>query len=217
MAETALHKELKRILARPGDAVEAPQDGYIIDIVRGDLLIEIQTGSFAKMQRKFADLLPKNKVHLIHPIPLEKWIVRAQSATCGTKRRKSPKHGRIEHLFEQMVYIPDLISHPNFSMEILLTKEVEYWENSGGGSWRRKGWQITDRQLLSIQASRVFSSPADYRTLLPDDLPQPFTTLDLAQAARLPRRLAQKMVYCLKRNGLIQMEGKIGRAYSYRY
>lgn len=217
MAETALHKELKRILARPDDTMEAPFEGYIIDIVRGDLLIEIQTGSFAKMHLKLTDLLPKNKLHLIHPIPLEKWIVRMQGAPSSAKRRKSPKHGRVEYLFDEMVYIPELISHPNFSLEILLTKELEYWENSGAGSWRRKGWQITDRQLLSIEESRVFSSPADYQALLPEDLTQPFTTLDLAQKARLPRRLAQKMVYCLKRNGMIQIDRKIGRAYCYRY
>lgn len=215
MAETSLHSELKRQLAQPGDSLEVPYDGFIIDIVRGDLLIEIQTRSFSSLRGKLARLLTHNRVHLIHPIPLEKWILRAGSDPGEHKKRKSPKRGRVEHLFNEMVYIPDLISHPNFSLEILLTTEEEYWENTGAGSWRRKGWQITDRRLLSIQETRLFASKEDYAALLPPGLPQPFTTLDLATQAGIPRRLAQKIAYCLKRNSMIQVEGKIGRMNGY--
>lgn len=215
MAETSLHSELKRRLAQPGDKLEVPYDGFIIDIVRGGLLIEIQTRSFSSLRGKLASLLVQNKVRLVHPIPIEKWIIRPGSDSNRPKKRKSPKRGQVEHLFNEMVYIPDLISHPNFSLEILLTTEEEYWENTGAGSWRRKGWQITGRRLLSIQETRLIASKEDYLALLPPGLPQPFTTLDLATQASIPRRLAQKMVYCLKRNKMIKDEGKIGRAYGY--
>ena len=40
--EKPLHAGLKEWVARPGDAFEQPVDGYVIDIVRDDLLIEIQ-------------------------------------------------------------------------------------------------------------------------------------------------------------------------------
>jgi len=215
LAETSLHSELKRQLAQPGDSLEVPYDGFIIDIVRGDLLIEIQTRSFSSLRGKLARLLTQNRVHLIHPIPLKKYIIRAGSDPGSQKKRRSPKRGRLEHLFNEMVYIPDLISHPNFSLEILLTTEEEYWENTGAGSWRRKGWQITDRRLLSIQETRLFASKEDYVAFLPPGLPQPFTTLDLAAQAGIPRRLAQKMAYCLKVNEMIRLEGKSGRANNY--
>lgn len=42
--EGPLHAALKRWCARPGDRLEAVVDGYVIDIVRADLLLEIQTG-----------------------------------------------------------------------------------------------------------------------------------------------------------------------------
>lgn len=215
MAETSLHSELKRRLAQTGDMLEVPYDGFVIDIVRGDLLIEIQTRSFSSLRQKLASLLVQNKVRLVHPIPLEKWIIRAGSDSSEQKKRKSPKRGRVEHLFNEMVYIPDLISHPNFSLEILLTTEEEIWQNTGAGSWRRKGWQITDRRLLSIQESKVFASKEDYLALLPPGLPQPFTTLDLANHAGIHRRLAQKMAYCLKVNQIIRLDGKHGRAKKY--
>ncbi|MHA1257030.1 MAG: hypothetical protein ACTSPS_15680 [Promethearchaeota archaeon] len=42
LKEKSLHAELKNWLKLPGDKIESPVDGYIIDIVRGELLIEIQ-------------------------------------------------------------------------------------------------------------------------------------------------------------------------------
>ncbi len=45
--EGALHAQLKDWYRRRGDRVEQLVDGFVIDLVRGELLVEIQTGSFA--------------------------------------------------------------------------------------------------------------------------------------------------------------------------
>ena len=74
--ELSLHAGLKRWYARPGDRLEAPVDGYVIDLVRGELLIEIQTGSFSAIKRKILDLVSRGPVRLVHPITREKWIVK---------------------------------------------------------------------------------------------------------------------------------------------
>jgi hypothetical protein len=39
--EKPLHAALKQWYAEPEDRIEAPVDGFTVDIVRGDLLIEI--------------------------------------------------------------------------------------------------------------------------------------------------------------------------------
>ncbi|MDH3682126.1 MAG: hypothetical protein OEV40_19505, partial [Acidimicrobiia bacterium] len=57
MNEGSLHAELKDVFARPGDELEVELDGFVIDIRRGDTLIEIQTSSFAAMGRKLDHLL----------------------------------------------------------------------------------------------------------------------------------------------------------------
>jgi hypothetical protein len=41
--EKALHASLKQWYARPGDRFEVAVGGFVIDIVRAELLIEIQT------------------------------------------------------------------------------------------------------------------------------------------------------------------------------
>ena len=42
--EKPLHAALKAWVAQPGDALETPLDGYVIDIIHGEQLVEIQTG-----------------------------------------------------------------------------------------------------------------------------------------------------------------------------
>src|SRR5205823_13397781 len=68
--EGLLHTQLKAWYRRPGDQFETPVDGYVIDIVRGDTLIEIQTGGFAPLRRKLDRLLDSHRVRLVARVPL---------------------------------------------------------------------------------------------------------------------------------------------------
>jgi hypothetical protein len=215
MPETSLHAALKSWYAQPGDSIETLVDGYIIDIRRGDTLIEIQTRSFSSLRPKLEMLLAHYPVHLIHPIAVEKWIIHSANGR-ATQRRKSPKHGRSEHVFNELVYIPHLLNNSNFSLQILFTEEEEIWVNDGGGSWRRKGWRIADRRLISVVSSLEFFKIDEYRSFLPASLPEAFTTSDLARQARLPRRLAQKMAYTLRSSEIIKVTGRLNHAYAYR-
>ena len=74
--EKPLHASLKAWYAQPGDRFEVPVGGFVIDIVRDDVLLEIQTGSFASIKSKLAKLLESHQIRLIYPIAEEKWIVR---------------------------------------------------------------------------------------------------------------------------------------------
>jgi hypothetical protein len=47
-------------------------------------------------------------------------------------------------------------------------------------------------------------------------LPDPFTTADLAQALRRPRRLAQQATYCLRVAEVIDVAGKQRNSIAYR-
>ena len=124
--EKPLHASLKQWYARPGDRFEVPVDGFVIDIVRDDLLIEIQTGNFSAIKSKLNNLARYYRVRLIYPIVQEKWIVRsAKGNGVGVIRRKSPKRGRLEDLFWELVSIPQLLLNPNFSLEVLMIRQEE--------------------------------------------------------------------------------------------
>ena len=72
LGEKPLHAALKRWYAAPGDLVEHPVDGFVIDLVRGEQLIEIQTRSFSSMKRKATTLLDRDHaIHVVHPVACE--------------------------------------------------------------------------------------------------------------------------------------------------
>jgi hypothetical protein len=184
--------------------------------VRGDLLVEIQTGGFSPLKRKLARLAQTHPVRLVFPVALEKWIVRLPVAESqAPQRRKSPRRGRVEHVFSQLVYIPALLENANFSLEVLLIREEEVRHFERNKAWRRKGWVTQERRLLEVVERRVFHTPQDLACLLPESIASPFTVRELAKATSQPDWLARKMVYCLKALGIIAIQGKRGRAILY--
>jgi hypothetical protein len=207
--EKPLHASLKQWYARPGDRFEVPVDGFVIDIVRDDLLIEIQTGNFASIKSKLNKLTRSHRVRLIYPIVQEKWIIR------GAVRRKSPKRGRLEDLFWELVSIPQLLSHSNFSLEVLMISGEEVRRYERKRRWRRKGWLVEGRRLVKVLDQRSFGDSADWLRFLPDGL-ESFTTSDLATGMNTRRDLAQKMAYCLREARMIDLIGRRGRANLYR-
>jgi hypothetical protein len=216
LGETSLHAALKAWYARPGDLLEVPVDGFVVDVVRGPLLIEIQTGNFASIKGKLTTLTGCHPVRVVHPIAYEKWIVRMTAdGQERLGRRKSPKRGRMVELFDELVRFPHLVQQPGFSIEVLMTQEEEIRWNDGRGSWRRRGWSIHDRRLLDVLDRTLLSSPAEYAELLPPSLPLPFTSRDLGRALGVRRRLAQRMTYCLRKMGALEVVGKRGNALLY--
>jgi len=184
-----------------------------VDIVRGDLLVEIQARNFAAVRHKLADLAISHPVRLVYPIAREKWIVKvADDGESILGRRKSPKRGTFLHLFDELVSFPKLIAHPNFSLEVLLIQEEEWRRYDATRAWRRRGWVTHERRLLTVVDRRRFETPADLGVLLPPALAAQFTTADLAGAIGKPRRLAQRMAYCLRELDIIAPQGKRGNA-----
>ncbi len=212
LTEQSLHASLKQWLAEPGDALEQRVDGYQIDIVRGETLIEIQTANFGALKTKLAKLLQNHKVLLVHPIAESKWIVRQTKRGRQITRRKSPKHGRIEDLFGELLYIPQLAAHPNFNCMAVFTHQEEIWRDDGRGSWTRKHWSIADRQLLKVTSCQRFDGLQDYLGLIPPGLPAPFTHKQLAKAMGAPVWMTTRMSYCLRKMGALQSVGKQGKS-----
>lgn len=216
MTEHTLHNQLKTLYAQPGDLVEESIDGYIIDLVRKDLLIEIQTRNFSSIKSKIEDLVARHKVRLIHPVGYIKWIIRLDRDKVKISRRRSPKRGRIEEVFYQLVYMPKLLLNKNFEIEVVLVNMEEYNVDDGKGSWRRRGRSIYDRKLIDVKSQDLFRCPRDFLRLIPSSLPNAFTARDLARNASLRIGLAQKMVYSLRQMRMLEVTGKRYRANLYR-
>ena len=207
--ESSLHSEIKKWYFLEGDKLEAKVDDFIVDIVRGDVLIEIQIANFSAIKPKLLRLLNDHKVRLVYPIPKMKWIVHRSKATGETfGKRRSSKKGRLSDLFSELIRIPSLFSKGNLSVEVLMIEVEEVWCNDGRGSWRRKGASIEDRKLIRVFERRIFEHTADFLKILPKDLADPFSNMDLAESLVIPVSQSRKMTYALRKMGAITYVGK---------
>lgn len=215
LKENDLHREIITWYSRPHDQLEIEVDGYVIDIVRGSHLVEIQTSGFSSIRTKLDMLLANYKVHLVYPVAETQWIVKLNDNGEQISRRKSPKKGSVFTIFSELVAFPQFMKFPRFSLELILVQAEEFRQHDPSGPWRRRGWRVVNRHLLNVRRSFLFSHPRDYQAVLPENLPDPFTTSDLARLAGIKRRLAQQMAYCLRKGDLITIHSKDRHGYHY--
>lgn len=212
LAEGALHAQIKEWYRREGDLIEHPFGSHVIDIVRGDLLIEIQTGGFTPLRRKI-NALGEHPVRVVAPIAVGNLIVRLGEGGEVLSSRRSPKKGRIEDVFARLVAMPELLGR--FELEVLLVEQQEIRVHQPGKAFRRKGWVVQGRSLVEVLDSVPIPDSASAVALLPAGVPDEFDTADIASIGRLPRRTAQQMAYCLRKMGEIVEVGKRGNAVLY--
>jgi hypothetical protein len=207
MTETSLHSILKDWYSLANDKVEVKVDGFVVDIVRDDLLIEIQTKNFYAIKKKLWSLVKNHNIRLVHPIAKRKWIIR-ELYNNVISRRKSPKKGQLIDLFDELIRIPHIIAEDNFSLEILMIEEEEVRINDRKGSWRRRGESVLDRKLLEVISRIEFKNKTDFLRFIPDSLKEPFSNKTLAKEALIPIRKSRKITYCLKKMNVIREIGK---------
>src|SRR5262245_36358213 len=143
LRERPLHAALKRWYAQPGDRAEHAVDGYVIDLVRDDLLIEIQTRNVSSMRRKVDTLLGHgHRVRLVLPLPSEFTILRVDYYGVLLGRRRSPRHQRPCDAFAELVSIARLLDHPSLELDLVSVEIDEVRRHVVDGPWRRRGWQV---------------------------------------------------------------------------
>ncbi|MBN2057165.1 hypothetical protein JW905_19740 [bacterium] len=208
--ESALHKALKDLYSRSNDVLEARVGTYVVDILADHEIIEVQTSGFSSIRGKLKVLLASHSVRLVHPIAAMKFLVMLDDRGRVLRRRRSPKRGRIEDLFDELRWICDIVMEPRFHLEIAMVEVEEFRCADGNGSWRRGGVSVKDRKLGRLISREVFDGPDDYLELVPADLDEPFDHEDMAGCLGMPVHKARIMSYCLRRMGALRISGKRG-------
>jgi hypothetical protein len=147
---------------------------------------------------------------------MDRWIAKVADDGAVLSRRRSPRHASLPDVFDELVAIADLLQHPRLELDLLVTKEEELRRHSPGQAWRRRGWIVVERRLLEVVDSFELRDLKGLAALLPDRLPEFFTTADLAHRLGRSRRLAQRMAFCLRKAGVVEPAGKRGNAIVYR-
>lgn len=214
--ETSLHRQLKSYYAPNAECEEVTLGDYRIDAIDGDRLIEIQHGSLGAIRDKVRCLLEDYDVHVVKPIAARKYLVKRKKKNGETiSARFSPRRGSVFDLFEDLVHFTNVFPHPRLTLEVALTIQEEHRIAKKPRRFRGKDYRIEDRVLRSVEEQIELNTAGDLLNLIPGKLPSPFHTKDLAKAAGIQRWLAQKMAYCLRNTGAINLVGKEKNALLY--
>ncbi|MEQ9409009.1 MAG: hypothetical protein RIK87_14830 [Fuerstiella sp.] len=214
---TSLHQQLKRHYVADESRHEVDLDGYRIDAIdEADRLIEVQCASLMAIRDKIRQLTQQHKVVVVKPLAARKKLLKKERRNGRVvSSRFSPTRQTLPWIFLELVHFTSAFPHPNLQLDVLLTEQEEIRVPPKNRTWRRKH-SVQDRTLITVTESYSLNSPADLWNQLDLDVPEVFTTADLASSGTMPRWLAQKAAYCFRRMDYIEACGKQGNSVEYR-
>jgi hypothetical protein len=218
--ETSLHRQLKQRYGKSADQCEVTLGDFRIDAVVGERLFEIQHGSLSAIRSKIQKLLQQDHdVVVVKPLIAKKVLVRLDEKDGTVQgKRKSPKQETDVDLFNELIYFTKVFPHPNLTLEVPFV-EIEEWRYPGHGRRRRRrenDFQIQDQKLVSVQSTLRLKTANDLWKLIRRPRKTPFHTGHLADLLDVSRWLAQRIAYCLREMGAVDVVGKEGNSQLYR-
>lgn len=212
LGEKTLHAVLKYYIEPDPFFHEVSVGGRVADIYNEDGITEIQTRSLERLIKKLPSLLEKAKVTVVFPIPYRKWISWIDPATGElSKRRRSPKTGRLFDALYELGKLKKFIREEGFSVKIMLIDTEEHRNLDGWGNGGKRGSSRNERFPLRLESETDLKCPEDYRVFLPEDLASPFTIKEYEKAAKVSYRSAVSGVAILREAGIVSLCGKRGR------
>lgn len=216
LSEKTVHAVLKHYLVPIEQCHEIKCNGYVADIMHDGEIIEIQTAQFNLLRKKLDVFLPKYDVTIVYPIPAIKWLIWIQEDTGEiTKKRKSTRNGRPGLIFPELYKIKQYLDHPNLHLRIILMEVEEYRLLNGWSKDKKKGSTRFDRIPVALHDDIMISTIDDYEYLLPDNLPEIFTSSDFGKASGITLKQGQTALNVLCYLGIIKKIGKSGRWIQY--
>lgn len=217
LSEKTVHAVLKNYYEPDEDCQEIPVEGMVADIYRDGDIIEIQTAHFNKLREKLARFLPYYNVTVVYPIPKRKWLIWVDEETGETlPKRKSPFKGTPYHIFPELYKIKSYLRNENINFRIAMLDIEEYRLLNGWSFDKKRGSSRYDRIPVAFPEEYIIERPEDYMQFLPIELPDEFTTADLAECASIPVSLARVAMNILFYVGVVEKTGKRGNTIVYQ-
>lgn len=217
LGEKTLHMVLKNYFEPDISKQEIRVGAYIADIVNETGIIEIQTQGFDKLRKKLAAFLPLFPVTVVYPIPAVKWLIWIDPETGETtKRRKSPRTGRPYDAFYELYKIKFLLNRPNLRFCLAMIEMEEYRFLNGWSQNKKKGASRYERIPLNLLDLIQIPDTSGYLRLIPETLPETFTSADFKKASGLYLSGAGTALHVLNYLGTVTRTAKRGNAYLYQ-
>lgn len=216
LGEKTVHSTLKQYLSRDLSCQEIKIGTYFADVCVNGHIFEIQTRQFNKLRAKLEFFLTEHPVTVVYPVTNHNYLRWVTPETGEiTPPKKSTRKGNPLQVFAELYRLRPFLSHPNFSLKLVLMDMEEYRMLDGYGRDKKKRATKCDKFPLALVAEYDIETPMDYMMLLPAELPDTFTTKEFAKLARIPLGLAQTALLLLSELGIVTRTGKQGRSYLY--
>lgn len=217
LQEKTIHAVLKNYYEPDPTKQEQKVAGFVADIFTGEEIIEIQTRGFYKLRRKLEAFLPLYPVTIVYPVVRKKWLRWVNPDTGEvSKPRKSPKCGTVFALFPELYRIKMLLPNDNLRLRVVLLDVEEYRFLNGWSQDKKRGSTRSDGIPVALGEEYTLKTAFDYSVLLPDSLPEEFTSLDLCKVLHCNRALAGVTMNVLSHLNAVQKTGHKGNAILYR-
>lgn len=216
LREKTIHSVLKYYYAPNPAYHEIKIGSYVADICVDGEIFEIQTRNFNTMRDKLAYFLTEHDVTIVYPVAHTKWLSWLDTETGElSAKRKSPKTGTMYQIIPELYKIKMFLSNPRLHFIISLI-DVEETRYLNGWSYdKKRGSSRMDGIPTDIYDEIRIDSAADYAKFLPDTLPVPFTTKDMAKNAHITQRYATVALNILLETNTVKRIGKQGNLYLY--
>ena len=221
LAERTLHAVLKCYFEPDTSLHEIKVGQYFADIFNQNGIFEIQTRSVYRLKHKLESFCEKFDgnipITIVFPVPCLKWLCWIDEETGNiSKPRKSPKRRRPSYALYELYGIKEFLMRPEIRICIVLLEVEEYRHLNGWSYDKKRGATRHDCVPLDIIDEFYLSSSTDYSIFFSPSLPISFTSNDYARTEGLSTGSARRAISLLIYLGIIERDGKKGRAFTYR-
>lgn len=219
LSEKNLHAVLKQYFEPRIENQEIKIGRYVADIVSENKIVEIQTRAFNLLRKKldaFLALEGITELTVVYPIAKTKWLSWIDKDTGEiSKKRKSPKIGKIHDSFLELYKIKQQLTNPKLSFCFVLLDITEYRYLNGWNIDKKRGSSRCERIPNEIEDIVCIRSVNDYIKFLPESLPSRFTSKDYAKHTKLNLKSSQTALNVLNYVGAVKRVGKLGNMHLY--
>lgn len=212
LSEKSVHAVLKYYFAPDESFHEQKIGTFVADVCIDGEIYEIQTKQFYLMKRKLEYFLKEHEVTIVYPVSLVNTLHWVGSATS----RKTRKKGMPYLFFQELYGIKDFLHHPNLHFILAILSTEEYRLLDGYGPQKKIRATKTDKVPVELLDLITIRKPEDYKQLIPEGLPDEFTSDIFAKKAGIGRSLAGTTLNILYEMEVVARIGKQGNAYVYR-
>ena len=214
LSEKTLHKTIKNLYESNQDYQEVKIDGYYVDILKDNNIIEVQTKQFDKLRNKLSYLLDHYdyNINVIYPIFNNKVIYYIYDNKIISLPKKSPKKLKYPEVFYEIYKIKNLLSNEKLVITLLVLDIQEYRIKTNN----RKKYVLYDRVPIKLIEEVRLTKKDNYISLLPKNSGEVFTVKDVCELTKGDNKYVSKMINVLKYLGIIEMIGKEGKKYLYK-